>query len=76
MIEKLKKIADKYIELYQDNPTELQKYQLIRKILNQDNCFLNISVDYAYAILRDLDIREDEIKNIYMKLIDLSEKDV
>ena len=69
MIDKLKEIAEKNIEINKDKPEELRKYQLIREILNQKDCFLNMSIDYAYAILRDLHIPDDKIKDVYMQLI-------
>ena len=72
MIEKLKMIAEKHIEANKENPDELKKYKIIKKILNQKDCFFNISIEYAYSILRDLQIPENEIKNIYIKLITLN----
>ena len=71
MIEKLKTVTDKYIEVNKNNPEILKKYMTIKNILNQENVFLNISIDYAYAILKDLEIPENEIKNIYAQLISL-----
>lgn len=69
MIEKLRIIANKYIEKYQENPNQLKKYQLIKEILNQKDCFLNMNIEYAYSILRDLKIPEKDLKNVYKKLI-------
>ena len=34
MIEDLKNINEKYIEEYKQNPKELKKYEIIKKILN------------------------------------------
>lgn len=72
MIEKLKLIADKHIEANSNNFIELKKYKLIREILNKKDCFLNMSIEYAYAILRDLKIPENELKNVYIQLISLN----
>ena len=69
MIEKLRIIANKYIEKYQENPNQLKKYQLIKEILNQKDCFLNMNIEYAYSILRDLKIPENDLKTVYKKLI-------
>lgn len=69
MIEKLKNINEKYIEGYKENPHELKKYELIKKILNEKDCFLKMNIEYAYAILRDLNIPEDKIKEMYLQLI-------
>ena len=72
MIEKLKNINEKYIEEYKENPHELKKYELIKKILNEKNCFLKMNIEYAYAILRDLKIPEDKIKEVYLQLISIN----
>ena len=69
MIDKLKLINEKCIEASKDNPEELKKYNLIKKILNQKDCFLNMNIESAYSILRDLQIPEKEIKNVYSHLI-------
>ena len=69
MIDKLLIVTDKCIELNKDNEAELTKYKLIKKILNKKDCFKNMSIDYAYSILRDLHIPENELKNVYLKLI-------
>lgn len=72
MIEKLKVINDKYLEMYKENPDKLKKYQLIGKILNEKDCFLKMNIEYAYAILRDLNIPEDKIKEVYLQLISIN----
>lgn len=72
MIDKLKIITDKHIEANKENPDELKKYTLIKDILNQKDCFLNMSIEYAYSILRDLQIPENEIKIVYTQLITLN----
>ena len=69
MIEELKNINEKYIEEYKENPHELKKYELIKKILNEKDCFFKMNIEYAYAILRDLNIPEDKIKEVYLQLI-------
>lgn len=73
MIDKLKIITERHIEANKDNPEQLQKYKLIKKILNQKDCFLNMSIEYAYSILRDLQIPENELKNVYTQLISLNQ---
>lgn len=69
MIDKLKMITEKHIEANKDNPEKLKKYKLIKEILNQKDCFLNMSIEYAYSILRNLQIPESELKNVYLQLI-------
>lgn len=69
MIEKLKTINEKLIEINKENPQEVQKYLLIKEILNKDECFLNMSIEHAYSILKDLQIPENDLKSIYLQLI-------
>ena len=69
MIDNLKMIAEKKIKSNKDNPQELRKYTLIKEILNKKDCFLNMSIDYAYSILRDLQIPETELRDTYIQLI-------
>lgn len=69
MIEKLKIITEKYIRVNQNNPRELKKFELIKRILNIQDCFMNMTIEQAYGILRDLEIPENELKNIYVQLI-------
>lgn len=73
MIDKLKTITEKYIELNKNNSEELKKYQLIKEILNKKDCFLNMDIEYAYSILRDLEIPENEINYIYKQIIDIND---
>lgn len=69
MIEKLKIITEKYISVNKNNPRELKKFELIQRILNTKDCFMHMSIEQAYGILRDLEIPENEIKNVYVQLI-------
>ena len=69
MRNKLKTITQKHSAANKDSPEELKKYKLIKEILNQKDCFLNMSIEYAYSILRDLQIPESELKNVYLQLI-------
>ena len=69
MIDKLKELADKCIEENKENIGELHKYKLIKEILNKEDCFLEMNIEYAYALLRDLHIPEDKIKEVYSQLI-------
>ena len=71
MLEKLKLIASSLIEINKNNPKELKKYQIIKQILNKKDCFLNMDINYAYTILKDLQIPNEELKKVYMQLIDI-----
>jgi hypothetical protein len=69
MIEELKKITEKLICINKDNADELRKYIIIQKILKKGDCFLNMDIEYAYSILRDLKIPDEQIRKIYLELI-------
>ena len=60
MIDKLKEMTDVLIKINKDNPKE---------ILNKEDCFHNMSIEYAYSILRDLQIPESDLKSYYLQLI-------
>ena len=68
MLEKLKEINVKIIEQCSDDE-EKSKQLLIQKILDQDNCFMKMNVDVAYALLRELNIDESMLKETYLELI-------
>ena len=64
MLEKLKEINVKIIEQCSDDE-EKSKQLLIQKILDEDNCFMKMNVDVAYALLRELNIDESIMKETY-----------
>ena len=70
MIERLNKLTNELIKKNINNTLELKKYKLIKKIINKKDSFLNIDIEYAYSILRDLQIPENEIKQVYLKLLE------
>lgn len=72
MIEKLRNINKKLININKNNNILLKKYKLIEMLLNDDKCFFKISIEEAYNILRDLEIKEEDIKNVYKELIDIN----
>lgn len=45
------------------------KYTLISNILRNDNCFFEMSMEDAYAILKDLKVKESDIKQVYLALM-------
>lgn len=69
MIDVLKLRVDKLIQENKDNKENCEKYKLIKEILNKKNCFLNMNIEYAYAILRDLGVPEEKLKDVYLELI-------
>lgn len=68
MIEKLRKICDGQIKLNNN-----QKYFIIKKILDDEKCFLKMEIETSFAILRDLGIKEENLVSIYKELIDIKE---
>lgn len=74
MINSLKLINENNIINNQNNPQELKKYLLIKDILNQDDCFNNMPIEYAYSILKDLGIKDDELQKTYINLIEIKDE--
>ncbi len=46
-----------------------EKYSLILGILENDNCFFEISMEEALSILRDLKVKEEDIIKVYLELV-------
>ena len=69
MINLLKQINEKLINIYYGDLKNLRRQKLIQKILSDSECFLKIDVNVAYQILRDLKIKEEEIPRVYLMLI-------
>ena len=70
MIEKLQTLNKKLLKLYENDKEKKEKQILIQKILQEPNCFYKMDVETAYAILKDLKIPQEKIKNIYLELLD------
>ena len=70
MIEKLRELNDKLIEKNKNKPNLLKRQNLIHEMLEYDDLFFRIQIEDAYGILRDLGIKEDDLKNVYSELID------
>ncbi len=65
MIEKLREINNKILEVAPSN----YKQQLIKKLLQTDDCFFKMNINDAYSILDDLKIPNDKKKEVYLELI-------
>ncbi len=72
MQEKLKEINQRLLLTSADDKKETKKQLLIKKILNKDNCFYEMSIEEAFAILRDLGIQEADLGKVYSKIIEPS----
>ena len=69
---KLNYLRQKVDELLQNSTNdnnECKKYTIIKEVLKDDDCFLNIDIEHAYAILRDLGIEEERLRSYYSSLI-------
>ena len=73
MIEVLKAINARLIMGNINNPEELKKQELIKKLLQEKDCFLKMDMETAYQILEDLKIPQDKMRNIYLELINPEE---
>ena len=71
IIKKLQEKNSSIMYLNSDNKEIIKKHWLIKNLLEEENCFLKMSIETAYSILKNLEIKEEEMKNIYLKLVDL-----
>ena len=67
-LNQLRKKADELLQS-SNNERDNKKYTIIKDFLKDDNCFLNIDIEHAFAILRDLGIDEEQISDYYSSLI-------
>ena len=70
MIKKLREINNKLILKYklENNNEQLLKQRVINKLLQNDNCFFEMTIETAYMILTDLGIEKNNLKNTYLEL--------
>lgn len=71
MIEKLQLINESLLKSHQNDAKELKKYKLIQQILRDKDCFFKMKMEVAFALLRDLKIKEEDLKSVYVELIDI-----
>jgi negative regulator of sigma E activity len=64
----LRERADELLQ-NSNNERDSKKYQIIRDFLKDDACFLKTDIEHAYAILRDLGVAEERIREYYSSLI-------
>lgn len=68
MYETLKKVVnDKIVNC--DNYGEMERFQIIKKILDDNNCFKIMKTQTAYKLLNDLGYSMEETKKIYNDII-------
>lgn len=67
MYKKIKKIAE--LKLSKNtNLAEKEKYLIINKILEDEECFQKMKTETAYNLLYDLGFSKNEIQKIYNEL--------
>lgn len=71
MLEKLIEINNIIINQTNDDKKK-EKHLLIKKILDDKQCFLKMDIETSYALLRELNIPENDLKSVYSNLIDPS----
>lgn len=71
MIKKLRDLNSKLISYYNNDKVNLKRQLLIQKLLHDDKCFFKIKIETAYAILKDLNIPNNDIEHVYLELIDI-----
>lgn len=69
MLDKLRKQADYLVEATINTPSH-EKYLLIQTILKNDNCFLEMDSIDAISILIDLKVNSEDIKKVYITLME------
>ncbi len=74
MFEELRKLS-KSLHRNAKTPEEKKKYALINKLLKNDKCFFEIPIETSMSILKDLEIPEENILDVYNELISKKEYD-
>lgn len=69
MLDKLRNRAQTLLEESINTP-QFEKYNLINNILKNDNCFMEMDSIDAISILLDLNIKQEEIKKVYITLME------
>jgi|GEM_PF-910422 len=68
-IQELQKLNNALIKKHANSPELKARQLLIKKLLSDPQCFFKISIETAFALLKDLGIDEAERKNVYSVLI-------
>ena len=69
MLDKLRRQAEVLLDEAYNTP-EYEKYVLIQNILKNDNCFMEMDSIDAISILIDLKVKNEDIKKVYIALMD------
>ncbi len=68
MIEKLREYNNKLISLEKDK-CKIRRRKLIDGILEDDRAFLKMDIETAYSLLKELDIKDEDLRSTYLSLI-------
>ena len=68
MLEQLRKVA-KLKCTNSENNLDKEKFEMIEKILEDDDCFKKMKTETAYSLLEDLGFNEVDVKKIYNEII-------
>lgn len=72
MIEELRKKNEELLKKYSgklEYAKEHAKQMIIQEMLRTENCFKELEIEVAYAVLKDLQIKEEMLDSVYLKLI-------
>lgn len=72
MIEELRKKNEELLKKYRGKLEMTQEHtrqMIIEELLKDKNVFKNLEIEIAYAILKDLDIKEEMLDSVYLNLI-------
>ena len=69
-LDPLRQRVDELLQSSVGNEKEHRKFEIIVNILKNEECFLDMDIEHAYAILRDLGISEDSLRLYYSSLIE------
>ena len=68
MLSKLRDIVNVFLER-ELSFKEKQKFELIKNILSDDDCFFKMDIDTACNIIKDLGFNKEDTIKIYKELI-------
>ena len=69
-LDPLRQRANELLHSSADNEKEHRKFEIIANTLKNEECFLDMDIEHAYAILRDLGVNEDSLRSYYSSLIE------
>lgn len=69
-LDPLRQRANELLQSSIDNEKEHRKFEIIANTLKNEECFLDMDIEHAYAILRDLGVNEDSLRSYYSSLIE------